>query len=310
MTEPKTDAALQEQTAGALAPKNIADAVLQKVTAKQQAGELVIPDDYNVGNALNEAWLTLQEVKDKSGKPALEKCTKASVSMALLDMAVQGLSPARSQCYFVVYGDQLTLMRSYMGTVLTAKRFGGVKDVFAQVVFEGDAFEYEIDPATGIKSVTKHQQKLESTDGQILAAYATVIRDDDTRYQEIMTWKEIQAAWNQGATNGKSPAHQKFPQEMAKKTVINRACKVFINSATGQPALAESYNRTTANDYLPDEDHAVIVDVEEVETKKAADAAIFGEPETAEQTEAETPTPIDEMTDEEKAEMKSRGGAN
>lgn len=263
----------------------IAAGVQRRITEMTDGHQLELPPDYSVGNALQEAWLRLQEVKDKNGVPALQKCTKESIMTSMLDMAVQGLSPAKSQCYFVAYGDQMTLMRSYMGTVMVAKRFAGVKDVFAQVVYKGDVFEFEINPGTGIRTITKHTQKLENIGGDIVAAYATVVREDGTRYQELMTKEQIQKAWNQGATKGKSPAHTNFPEEMAKKTVINRACKLFINSATDGEILAGAYNRTTDNDYKREEADAVVIDVEAEELKSAADSAIFGETKTGDFSE-------------------------
>lgn len=295
----------------------IANGVQKRIDEMTQGHQLELPPDYSVGNALQEAWLRLQEVKDKSGTPALQKCTKESIMTAMLDMAVQGLSPAKGQCYFVPYGDQLTLMRSYMGTVMVAKRFAGVKDVFAQVVYKGDTFEYQIDPATGIREVTKHLQTLDNVGKDIVAAYATVIKEDGTKYQEIMTMDQIQKAWNQGATKGKSPAHTNFPEEMSKKTVINRACKLFINSATDSEILSGAYNRTTENDYKRDEADAVVIDVEAVEVKSAADSAIFGKAKTDDFSEEKTKVEeqVNEgtknatgeergaLTDEEKAEI-------
>lgn len=279
----------------------IANGVMKNIQAKTADGQLALPADYSAENALQEAWLKIQSVQDKNGSPALTVCTKESVMTSLFDMVVQGLSPAKNQCYFVVYGKDLTLMRSYMGTVMVAKRFAGVKDVFAQVVYKGDEFEYEIDPSTGIRSVTKHTQKLENVGGDIVAAYATIIKEDGTKYQEIMTKDQIQKAWNQGATKGKSPAHTNFPEEMAKKTVINRACKLFINSSTDSQILAEAYNHTTENDYKRDDADAVVIDVDAEEVKSAADAAIFGEPEQA----ADEPAPAEPegLTDEEKDEI-------
>ena len=141
-------------TKNQIATKNVAEKVLARVTAMQKNEGLVIPSDYSPANALNAAYLKLQEVKDKKGKPALTACTQASISMALLDMVIQGLSPAKNQCYFVPYGNQLTLMRSYMGTVAAAKRFGNIKDVFAQVVYEGDRTLSPLMPtAAGISSL-------------------------------------------------------------------------------------------------------------------------------------------------------------
>lgn len=277
--------------------RTISDVVLNRVHQMQESGNLVIPADYSPENALSAAYLKLQEVKDKQGRPASVVCTPASASMALLDMVVQGLSPAKNQCYFIVYGNELQLQRSYLGTIAVAKRFGGVKDVFAQVVYKGDGFEFEVDPETGIRKVTRHAQSLDSINGgDIIAAYATVIREEGPVYQEIMTWSEIRAAWGQGATKGNSPAHKTFAQEMAKKTVINRALKTFVNSSSDASVLADAYNRTTANDYNRDDPEKVI-DVEE-ELKASAAAAIFGTPAPAEPAEEEPDT--SGLTDEEK----------
>ena len=253
--------------------KNIADVVLARVQEKERGGELTIPKDYSPENALSAAYLKIRQTKNKSGVPADKCCTPESAANALMDMVVQGLSPGRNQCYFIVYGKELTLQRSYKGTVAAAKRFSEVSDVFAQVVYEADDFAYRINPKTGVKEVTKHEQKLENTAGKIVAAYATVLREGREPYQEIMTIDQIKKAWNQGATKGSSPAHKNFPEEMAKKTVINRAVKLFVDTATDQEILADAFNRTTENDYRKEE--PLTADVEEV--KDADLAAIFGD---------------------------------
>lgn len=266
MTEKKNEIAVA---------KNISEAVLAKVQTMQETGGLVLPEDYHAGNALNAAYLKFKQLEDKNHKPAEQVCSKESVALALMDMVIQGLSPAKNQCYFVVHGSQLTLMRSYMGTVAAAKRFGGVKSVHAQVVYKNDDFGFEIDPSTGTKKVTVHEQSLESIEeGTIRAAYAVVITKDDV-YYEIMTMDEIRKAWAQGAAKGGSPAHKNFPQEMAKKTVINRACKIFVNTSTDADPLADAYNRTTANDYIGDE----FVDTEAEELNESAFDAIMAEDE-------------------------------
>lgn len=276
--------------------RQISNSVMDRVHQLQASGGLSIPADYSPENALNAAYLKLQTVTDKSGRPASQVCTSQSAANALLDMVVQGLTPAKNQCYFIVYGDELTLQRSYQGTIAVAKRFGGVKDVFAQVVYEGDEFEFAIDPATGIRQITKHTQSLGSINsGKIVAAYATVIREDGPVYQEIMTIGEIETAWGQGATKGASPAHKKFPQEMAKKTVINRALKTFINSSSDAPVLADAYNRTTANEYEKNEEPEII-DVDDREVKESAMAALFGGPAQEPQEEPDTSG----LTEEEK----------
>jgi recombination protein RecT len=148
-------------------------------------------------------------------------------------MVLQGLSVHKKQGYFLVYGNQLSFQRSYFGTVALAKRTGEIKkEPVANVIYEGDVFVYTIDPATGLKSIVKHEQKIENINSaKIKAAYCIAQHSDGTTSLEIMTLDQIKKAWAQGATKGNSPAHQNFTDEMCKKTVIGRACKMIINSS-------------------------------------------------------------------------------
>lgn len=206
--------------------------VLTKINNFKSAGQIKLPDNYSPENALKSAWLILQEVQDRNQKPVLEVCSVASVANALLDMVVQGLNPVKKQCYFIAYGAKLQMQRSYMGTEMIAKRVAGVKEIKANAIYEGDLFEYEVNPATGRKKVTKHEQKMENLDHEkVKGAYAIIIYVDGSTDTEIMNIKQVRTAWNQGAAKGGSPAHKNFTDEMAKKTVINRACKNIINSS-------------------------------------------------------------------------------
>jgi recombination protein RecT len=148
-------------------------------------------------------------------------------------MVLQGLSVHKKQGYFLVYGNQLSFQRSYFGTVALAKRTGEIKkEPVANIIYEGDEFVYTIDPATGLKSIVKHEQKIENINSaKIKAAYCIAQHSDGTTSLEIMTLDQIKKAWAQGATKGNSPAHQNFTDEMCKKTVIGRACKMIINSS-------------------------------------------------------------------------------
>lgn len=209
--------------------KDVVDSVLAKITKFEETGELKLPANYSAANALKSAWLILQETKDRNDKPALVVCTKESIANALLDMVVQGLSPMKNQCYFIVYGNKLTLQRSYFGTLAIAKRVGGVVTAVANCVYEGDEFIFSIDPETGLKKIVKHAQTLESLDAnKVKGAYAIIATDDGRTIVEIMNITQIKQAWMQGATKGNSPAHKNFGDEMAKKTVIGRACKLLI----------------------------------------------------------------------------------
>ena len=279
-------------------PKNITDLVGNKINTMLATNELYLPADYSPENALKSAWLELQHCKDRNDKPALEVCSMASISNALLDMVVQGLTPQKKQCYFVVYGKELTLMRSYMGSIAVAKRFSDVRDVWANVIYEGDTFKYEIDPATGIKRIVEHTQDFTNIDAdKITGAYAVITRRSGETYVEIMTMDQIKKAWGQGATKGKSPAHTNFPDEMAKKTVINRACKLFINTSDDSPVLVEAFNRSSEREYEYTNrvsDEVTIIEEDDEKLTSDAEAVIFGAANTEDDSEnADEPTETD-----------------
>lgn len=233
----------------AIIQKDITDEVSRKI-AELEDGGLTLPPNYNPHNALKSAFFRLQEVKDRNGTPALEVCTKASIANALLDMVIQGLSPAKTQCYFVVYGTQLQMMRSYFGTQAVLKRLSNVKDIWANVIYQDDVFEYEI--KDGRERLVKHETNLLNRDKEILGAYAVVKTVDDDEILTVMTRKEIETAWGQSQSKGRA-VHNKFPQEMAKRTVINRAAKNFINTSDDSDILVDAINRTTENEYEDNE---------------------------------------------------------
>ncbi|MFF5816391.1 recombinase RecT [Lysinibacillus capsici] len=230
----------------AIIQKDITDSVNSKLGELQKEG-LVIPQNYNASNALKSAFFKLQEVKDKSNRPALEVCTKESIANALLDMTVQGLSPAKTQCYFVVYGSQLQLLRSYFGTQTVLKRLSGVKDIWANVIYKDDVFDYE--NYHGRERLISHKTAFENRDKDILGAYAVVQTTEGEEILTVMTRKEIETSWGQSKTS--QSVHKKFPQEMAKRTVINRAAKAFVNTSDDSDLLIEAVNRSTENEYEP-----------------------------------------------------------
>jgi len=213
--------------------------VLTKVNSLKEIGGIALPPDYSAENALRSAWLILQDMKDKANLPVLKTCTSDSIANALFNMVVQGLNPVKRQCSFIVYSDKLTMQREYAGSIALARRYSSMKNIYAGVIYKGDVFEYAIDTTTGMKKITAHAQRMENLDdAKIMGAYAVVTFEDGGVNTEIMTMAQIQKSWEQGPTKGKSPAHTNFPGEMAKKTVINRACKLLI-AASDDSVLME-----------------------------------------------------------------------
>lgn len=271
--------------------ENISEQVLSRIEQFQKDGSMILPKNYSVENHMKSAWLALQEVEDKEHHRALQICTKESIANSLLDMVLQGLSVSKKQGYFIVYGNKLIFQRSYFGTIALAKRAGGmVSEPVANVIYDGDDFQYEIDPKTAKVAIVKHSQKLENIDNsKIKGAYALVTLADGTTQVTIMSMQQIRAAWGQGATKGNSPAHKNFAEEMAKKTVIGRACKAIINSSDdawlydGKEDDADSDKASIQRDAAQHSDVQIIdttaVEFDDVpETSSSTDASQAQEP--------------------------------
>lgn len=211
--------------------RNITDNVLNKIRQFQQNGQIYFPNNYSPENALKSAWLKLQEVKDKNGNLALETCTQPSIANALLNMIIQGLNPMKNQCYFIPYGNQLTLMRSYFGSIAVAKQFGEIEDITAEVIYEDDKVESEI--KRGKTTIKIHTRSFENINkAKIVGAYATILYKDNTEESLIMTIEQIKTSWKKSKLNpeGKDSTHSLYTEDMCKRTAINKICKYYINT--------------------------------------------------------------------------------
>lgn len=231
-------------------PAKLTDRVLDRINQMKTTQDLSLPRNYNASNALNAAFLELQKVQDRSHRPALEACTQDSIVKALLDMTLQGLSPAKDQCYFIVYGNELQMQRSYFGTVAAVKRLDGVQKVRAEVVHQDD--DFEIGANDDMELVVKRfNPKFENQDKPIIGAFAIIKTDKGTDFT-VMTKKEIDQSWAQTRQKN-NKVQQNFSQEMAKRTVLNRAAKMFINTSDDSDLLTGAINNTTSNEFGDDE---------------------------------------------------------
>lgn len=229
-------------------------AIGNDVTAELKQQSVNLPANYSPANALAAAYLIIKETQDMNKKPALEVCSPESVKQALLKMIVQGLNPMKSQCYFVVYGKQLVLQRSYMGSIALAKSVNpNISDIRAKVIYDGDDIDIEtincIDIIKKHKPVKFTEQKKENITG----AYAMVLNNQNEIISTvIMNMDEIKMSWQQSKQNGivlsdgkinPEKTHGKFTGEMCIRTVVNRICKPIINTSDDM-TLLQSANET------------------------------------------------------------------
>ena len=223
------------QNATALKKKqeDVSTQVLDRVSEMEQAGALVLPKGYHAGNALKSAWLYLQNIEDRNHNKAIDSCTKASIANVLLEMVIRGEYPMK-HCYFIPYGNQLTFMEKYTGKLMRAKRDTEIAEVNANVIREGEEFVYTVDKK-GLLQLVSHKPTFQTMGKPIVGAYAVVVNKDGSTHLEVMTMDMIQKAWNQGSFGDKdrqTGAHKNFTDQMCKKTVIARACKVALESSS------------------------------------------------------------------------------
>jgi len=239
---------------------------------------LSLPPDYSVGNALNSAYLILSDTS--KGQPLLDKCDQGSVIKALMNMAIQGLSPAKNQCYFIPYGNQLVMQRSYFGSISVVKRLSNVKDIQAQVVHKDDTFK--IGGKDGVLVVKEFEPSFENLDKPIIGAFAWIEDINGNRTYTVMTKKDIDTSWSHAKTK---KVQNEFPEEMAKRTVINRAAKFYINSSSDNDLFVQAVNETTSNEYENDDrkdvtptKRSLVADVAENKAEKVESAEPVKEP--------------------------------
>lgn len=227
--------------------RSLDEQVISNLGRLQEQG-LEMPPGYSPQNALKSAFF---ELTNNTGGNLLQMAAnnqemKTSISNALLDMVIQGLSPAKKQCYFIKYGNKVQLMRSYFGTMAVLDRVTGGADITPVVVRQDDEFEVVMDGPNMV--VKKHETKFENLDNEIIAAYVVIKLANGKETTTVMTKKQIDQSWAKSKMKGSGP-QKEFPEEMAKRTVINRAAKALINTSNDNDLLVQAAKDTLENEF-------------------------------------------------------------
>ena len=268
--------------------------VEQKVAGMIADGRLDLPADYSANNSLKAAQLAIMECVDRNKRPALEVCTKESVIQAMLSMVVQGLNVDKKQAYFIVYGNKLTLFRSYFGSQAVAKRVDpNIAEINASVVYKNDTIKTHKE--NGKLVIDSHEQDIMHMDKKdIIGAYATIVYKDGTSESEFRNFEQIKEAWKHSPRNPiddkgnikDGTTHASETEDMCLRTVINRVCKKVINTSSDSNLVAQ-FARETDRDMdmaAAEQDIAVnantgeIIDVPEAGIEVSYTAEVVEEP--------------------------------
>jgi recombination protein RecT len=208
--------------------KNLFEAARSKI-------EQVAPKHLSADRLMRVALMTI------SRTPKLAECTPHSLLNAFMTASQLGLEVGGvlGEAYLVPYGKEATFLVGYRGLINLARRSGQIISIEAQVVREGDLFDFEY----GLELRFRHQPKAE-VDAQITHAWALARFRDGGHQLDVMTIRDVEAIRkrSRSATNG--PWVTDFA-EMAKKTVVRRLCKYLPLS----PEVADAIDTSDKSEF-------------------------------------------------------------
>jgi recombination protein RecT len=176
--------------------------------------------------------------------PKLAQCTQESFFLALMTCSQLGLEPDGRLAHLIPYGNQCQLIIDYKGLVDLAYRSKQVTAIHAEVIYEGDEFEYSLGEVTKHVPWSWRQGEKPAERGKVLGAFC-IIKMIDAEKHEVMTLDDIEAIRKRSKSGGSGPWVTDW-NEMAKKTVFKRASKWVPLS----PEVRDAVN-TDSDDFEP-----------------------------------------------------------
>ena len=173
--------------------------------------------------------------------PQLLECSPRSILGCVVEASQLGLEPdgILGHAYLVPFWNKHTQQREcqlipgYKGLIDLARRSGQLSTIYAQVVYEKDRFEF----AYGLDPKLVHVPSGDPDPGAVVAAYA-VARLKDGSVQFDVMWRHQIDRIRQRSRAGDSGPWVTDYEEMAKKTVLRRLCKMLPCSVELQRAVA------------------------------------------------------------------------
>lgn len=209
---------------------------------------MALPKHCTPERMLRVAMTAIQRV------PQLLECDPRTLVARVVEASQLGLEPdgVLGHAYLVPFRNGKTgkqdcqLIPGYKGLVELARRSGQVSTIYAKVVHAKDRYKisYGLDPQL------THTPADEDDPGEIIAAYAVCrLRDGGVQFEWL--WKrEIDAVRKRSKASGSGPWVTDY-DEMAKKTVLRRLCKLLPVSVELQRLAAADENFDAGRDPEP-----------------------------------------------------------
>lgn len=188
-----------------------------QLTDKLISMEDALPKDFNRERFVQNALSVLND------KPELKKINPAQLQLGLLKAAMLNLNYANKEFYLIPYGPSVQFQIDYRGMQKVAKAYSvrPIKDIHAEVVRDGDYFEYSI--VDNRANITFKPKPFSNAD--ILGCFCYIEYEDGSVEVTRMSTEEVQDVRNNYSNAKNSKAWQKSFDQMMLKTVIRRALK-------------------------------------------------------------------------------------
>lgn len=175
--------------------------------------------------------------------PKLRECDRASFFSAMLSLAQTGLEPDGRRAHLIPFENrkrgvvECQLIIDYKGLVELAMRSGLLSYIHADVVCEGDVFEYSLGEIKAhVPWFLRRDADRPKDPGEIFAAYALARFKDGSAKAEVMSIHEVNAIRARSKAGQSGPWVSDFA-EMAKKTAVRRLSKWLPLSPEYRDAL-------------------------------------------------------------------------
>lgn len=179
-----------------------------------------LPKEFNTTRFVQNAVALLND-NEQLQKYAKENGT-GQIKAGMMKAAYLGLDFMSKEAYLIPYGKQLNFMVDYRGNVKLAKKYSirPIKDIYAKLVREGDAFEEKI--VNGEPSIDFNPKPF--NDGKIIGAFAVCLYKDGGMIYDTMSLDDLENT-RKSSKMANGATWNKFTGEMYKKTVLHRLCK-------------------------------------------------------------------------------------
>lgn len=165
--------------------------------------------------------------------PALLECTPISLLGALLLCAQFGLEPdgLTRQAYLIPFNNskkgvkEVQVIIGYGGLMDMARRSGKITGIEARVVREKDTFSYKF----GIEPILTHSPYTQGDAGKPIFFYAIGRFDNGQAQFDVMDKAEVDKIRSRSRAKDSGPWVTDY-EEMGKKTVLRRLCKLLPSS--------------------------------------------------------------------------------